>query len=84
MNTWQSINTAPKDGTWFWGYVDGDALRMRWHAEFEAFVTSWRQMTMAPGYRIENDEGEWVGEYDHSPEIEHPDYWMPSIEPGLE
>ena len=81
MSEWQPISTAPKDGSWFWGYIDGDALRMRWHQRFQAFVSSWRQMTMAPGYKIRDDDGEMVSELDHSPTVEHPEYWMPYIEP---
>lgn len=69
---WQPIATAPKDGTRFWGLVDEDAIGMLWHDEFEAFVSSWRQMVMAPGYTIDGKSHR-----DHSPVKHSPTQWRP-------
>lgn len=71
---WMPIETAPKDGSQFWGLVKDDAISMCWHEGFEAFVSSWRRMTMAPGYTINGKPYE-----DHSPVSHSPAYWMPRI-----
>ena len=71
---WRDIESAPKDGTQFWGNVDGDAIKMIWHPKFEAFVSSWRRMIMAKGYTVNGEPYE-----DHSPEIHSPTHWMPLI-----
>lgn len=76
MSEWQSIETAPKDGTRFWGKVDDDAIAMLWHPAFDAFVSSWHRMTMAPGYTINGKRFE-----DHSPTKHDPTHWMPLPEP---
>lgn len=60
---------APKDGTPFWGLIESDAITMFWHPKFGEFITSFRQMTMAPRLG-----GEVI---DHSPEIVHPRLWRP-------
>ena len=69
---WQSIETAPKDGTRFWGNVDDDAIAMLWHDGFGEFVSSWRRMEMAAGYTIDG-----AAYKDHSPVIHKPSHWMP-------
>lgn len=71
--SWQPIETAPKDGTWFWGWIDPDAISMRWHDEFNAFVSSWREMTFAKTYG--------GGKRLHSPVTHTPAHWMPLPEP---
>lgn len=73
---WQSKETAPKDGSRFWGKVDDDAIAMFWHPKFEAFVSSFRRMTMAPGYTIDDEPYS-----DHSPDIQEPEAWMPLPSP---
>lgn len=73
---WKDINTAPKDGTRFWGLVGDDAIAMFWHETFDAFVSSFRRMTMAPGYTIDGKASK-----DHSPTIHKPKHWMPLQEP---
>jgi hypothetical protein len=73
------IETAPKDGTRFWGLVGDDAIAMFWHPGFAEFVSSYRQMTLAPGYTFEN--GETTS--DHSPTIHHPTHWrVPDLPPA--
>lgn len=69
---WLDISTAPRDGTRFWGNVGDDAIAMFWHPEFEAFVSYFRRMTMAPGYMIDGKSTK-----DHSPVIHHPTHWTP-------
>jgi len=65
---WKPIEAAPRDGTWFWGLVDEDAISMRFDADFSAFVSSWREMTFSEKYG--------GGTRKHSPTIHAPDYWM--------
>lgn len=69
----QPIDTAPKDGTRFRGKVGDDLIAMFWHPTFEAFVSSFRRMTMAPGYTINGETYE-----DHSPTVETPSGWIPA------
>jgi hypothetical protein len=76
---WQPIETAPKDGTQFWGRVGDDAIAMTWHKSFDAFVSSWRRMTMAPGYTIDG-----LAYKDHSPRTHTPTAWMPLPPPPKE
>jgi hypothetical protein len=76
---WKPIETAPKDGTRFWGKIDDDAIAMLWHEEFKEFVSSWRQMTMAPGYTVDGKSSK-----NHSPEIHCPTHWMPLPTPPKE
>lgn len=73
---WQPIETAPKDGTWFWALVDLDAINVRWHDGFNEFVSGWRQMTFAKSYGGET--------MDHSPDIVKFDHWMPLPQPPVD
>lgn len=68
---WAPMETAPKDGRKFWGKVGDDAIAMFWHPNFDEFISSFRRMTMAPGYLINGQPYE-----DHSPEIHRPTGWM--------
>jgi hypothetical protein len=70
---WQSVETAPRDGTQFWGLVGDDAISMSWHPTFNAFVSSFRRMTLAPGYTFEDG----ATFQDHSPTIHEPSLWAP-------
>ena len=74
MTDWQTIETAPKDGTKFWGAVGDDAIAMLWHPTFRGFVSSWSRMTLANGMTF-SDTGKSF--QDHHPVIHHPLYWMP-------
>lgn len=70
---WMPIQTAPMDGTWFWMWDEGDAVSVRWHDEFDCFVSGWREMTFAQSYGGETRL--------HSPTVVSPTYWMPRISP---
>lgn len=68
----QPIETAPRDGTKFWGICGPDAIAMFWHPTFNAFVSRFRRMTMAPGLLIDGEPFK-----DHSPVIHEPKTWLP-------
>lgn len=70
MPGWQSMESAPKDRP-VWGKVKENAVRMFWHEDFGAFISSFHRMTMAPGYTINGKSFE-----DHSPEIVNAEAWM--------
>lgn len=74
MSEWKKIETAPKDGSKFWGKVGDDAIAMFWHSGFGEFVSSFRRIQMAPGYTIDGQAFK-----DHSPEVHKPSAWMPII-----
>lgn len=76
LEGWRPIETAPKDGSKFWGNVDEDAIAMFWHEGFGEFVSSFRRLTMAEGYTIDGASCQ-----DHSPEIHKPTHWMPRLSP---
>ena len=78
---WRSIETAPKDGTRFWGCVGDDAVAMLWHSGFGAFVSEWRRMEMAHGM-VFSDTGRPYK--DHSPTIHKPRAWMPLPDPPVQ
>ena len=78
MTTWQPIETAPKDGTGIIGRRRrGDVVACWWQPEFEAFISSWRVMSLAAGYTFEGGKSEQL----HSPVIEEITHWMPLPEP---
>lgn len=70
---WRPMETVPRDGSPFWGKVGGDAIRMLWHDEFKAFVSSWNQMCMHSGYTFEDGSTT----RNHSPVTHEPEAWMP-------
>jgi hypothetical protein len=72
LNMLQPISEAPKDGRRFWGIIDDDAIAMFWHPKFEAFVSSYRRMSMAAG--IKTIDGETYE--DHSPVKHYPKQFM--------
>lgn len=79
---WQDIATAPRDGTriigafwsicWADSHRKGDVVACWWQPEFDAFISSCRQMTMAEGYTINGKTSEL-----HSPTVEPITHWMP-------
>lgn len=73
------MTTAPMDGTRFRGLCGEDLIAMCWHPDFEAFVSSWRQITMAKGYLIDG-----MQTHDHSPVIHEPTGWQPLDELTLD
>jgi hypothetical protein len=81
MSEWQDISTAPKDGTRFWGKCGDDALAMFWHPKFEAFISSFRRMTLARGMTFA-DSGETFS--DHSPTVHEPSHWQPIPAPPVQ
>lgn len=54
------------------GRTEGEICRCWWQPEFDAFISSCRQMVMAPGYTIDGETSQL-----HSPVIETPTHWMP-------
>jgi len=88
-NGWLPIETAPKDGTavigaffgiaWSDSHRRNDIERVWWQPEFEAFISSCREMTLASGYTFENGETRQL----HSPTIEPVTHWIPLPKPPV-
>lgn len=80
---WQTVDTAPKDGTRiigaFWAdrYHKGEVVNCWWQPEFQAFISGCREMTLAPGYTFEDGSTCQL----HSPQIEQISHWMPMPAP---
>ena len=89
MSDWQDISTAPKDGTAFIGafwsirWADshrrGEVVRCWYQPEFEAFISSCREMTLAAGYTFDGGATRKL----HSPVIEPISHWMPLPTPPI-
>lgn len=79
---WMPIETAPKDRMFIGGYFnqpwaeshrEGRIVKCWWQPEFEAFISSCREMTMHSGYSFEDGTKRKL----HSPDIEEVSHWMP-------
>lgn len=83
MSEWQDISTAPRDGTriiggffrqpWADSHKQGEIVQCWWQQEFEAFISSCRQMLLHNGYTF----GDGSTSQLHSPEVEDVSHWMP-------
>jgi hypothetical protein len=83
VSEWQPIETAPRTGEviigayfnqpWADSHMNGRIARCFYVEQFDAFVSSVRQMQMHNGYTFDDGTTEKL----HSPEIERVTHWMP-------
>jgi hypothetical protein len=82
VSQWQTIDSAPKDGTpiiggffgisWADSHRKQDVVRCWYQPEFDAFISSCRQMSMVDGYTIDEQTTKL-----HSPVVEPVTHWIP-------
>lgn len=80
---WQPIETAPRDGTiiiggifrmpWADSHRNGDIVKCWFQPEFDAFISSCREMVFAPGFVIGDGRTREL----HSPTVELVSHWLP-------
>lgn len=84
MSEWQPIETAPKDGSWIWGYGDGEQFKCRWHdkrlpaPDDYGHDAGWGDRTglCNPGNSAIHQDYQW-------PPLNQPSHWMPLPEPPV-
>lgn len=72
----QSMETAPRNGSKFLGRCGENAIAMFWHPDLRVFCSSFRRLQMVEGYSINGKPYE-----DHSPVVHHPTGWAPLFPP---
>jgi hypothetical protein len=87
MTNWQPIATAPRDGTpiiggyfvvpWAESHRKGGIAKCWYQPEFEGFISSCREMSLAAGYSFADGSSRQL----HSPVMETPSHWLPWSEP---
>lgn len=83
LEAWQDVELAPRDGTpiigafwsirWADSHRKGDIVRCWYQPEFEAFISSCREMTLADGYTFEDGATRQL----HSPVVEPITHFTP-------
>lgn len=85
MSEWQDIQSAPRDCMIIGGYFnqpwaeshrEGSIVQCWWQEEFACFISSCREITMAPGYTIDGQTRKL-----HSEVREDVTHWMPLPNP---